>query len=216
MRTKVVATAELTLAALIVLGHNVWHVVPNEVLVLLVIGGISLWCRGLGPRSIGFVRPRSWPRTFLGAGAVAAGLQVAGLFVVDPLLQRLFHRGADLSAFRPLVGNVRLTLIALVLVWTFAAFGEELVYRGYLMNRAADLGGRSWWRWTFSLVFVAVLFGLAHFYKGLPGMLDSGLSALVLGGVYLGSNRNLWFPILTHGLIDTLGLLLVFFELVPV
>ena len=27
-----------------------------------------------------------------------------------------------------------------LLVWTFAAFGEEIGYRGYLLNRAADAG----------------------------------------------------------------------------
>jgi membrane protease YdiL (CAAX protease family) len=31
----------------------------------------------------------------------------------------------------------------LLLVWTFAAFGEEIGYRGYLLTRAAEAGGRS-------------------------------------------------------------------------
>ena len=32
---------------------------------------------------------------------------------------------------------------SLLVIWTFAAFGEELSYRGYLLRRAADSLGRS-------------------------------------------------------------------------
>jgi membrane protease YdiL (CAAX protease family) len=38
---------------------------------------------------------------------------------------------------------VKIALLALVVVWTFAAFGEEIAYRGYLLTRAADTGRRS-------------------------------------------------------------------------
>jgi hypothetical protein len=36
-----------------------------------------------------------------------------------------------------ITGNVNIALIAFLLVWTFAAFGEEIAYRGYLLTRAA-------------------------------------------------------------------------------
>jgi len=42
-----------------------------------------------------------------------------------------------------ITGNIKMALVALLLVWTFAAFGEEIVYRGYLLTRAADIGRRS-------------------------------------------------------------------------
>jgi membrane protease YdiL (CAAX protease family) len=34
-------------------------------------------------------------------------------------------------------------LTTLLIIWTFAAFGEELSHRGYLLTRAADILGRS-------------------------------------------------------------------------
>ncbi|MFN2515107.1 MAG: type II CAAX prenyl endopeptidase Rce1 family protein [Pyrinomonadaceae bacterium] len=40
------------------------------------------------------------------------------------------------------------------IVWTLAAFGEELVYRGYLMNRVAELACGSSRAWAVSLVVV--------------------------------------------------------------
>jgi uncharacterized protein len=102
-----------------------------------------------------------------------------------------------------------------VVIWTLAALGEELAYRGYLLNRVAELAGGGRTAWLASLCGVAVLFGLGHLYQGLTGVVDSTVSGLVFGGLYLASGRNLWVPILTHGLTDTIALVLVFFDLVP-
>ena len=100
-------------------------------------------------------------------------------------------------------------LTSLALVWTFAAFGEELGYRGYLITRAADIGNRSKLAYVIAMLYVAVLFGFGHWYKGPAGVVDSAYSGLVLGGVYLLSGRNLWAPILAHGLSDTFAVIVV-------
>jgi hypothetical protein len=83
----------------------------------------------------------------------------------------------DVSEFRPLIGNLKLALLYLGLVWTWAAFGEELAYRGYVLNRAADLGGRTSLAWAASLLFVTGLFGFGHSYQGLAGMIDTASTA---------------------------------------
>ena len=88
-------------------------------------------------------------------------------------------------------------------MWTFAAFGEEIAYRGYLLNRGADaLGGTSAAFW-FAAVASAVLFGYGHFYKGPAGVIDSGVAGLILAAAYLLTGRNLWTCVLAHGFIDT-------------
>jgi membrane protease YdiL (CAAX protease family) len=61
---------------------------------------------------------------------------------------------------------------------------------------------------------VSILFGFGHLYQGATGVADSTFTGL-MAGLYLGSGRNLWVPILAHGLSDTIGLLLIFFDLVP-
>jgi len=63
------------------------------------------------------------------------------------------------------------------------------------------------------MVFVSVLFGLGHFYKGLAGMIDSGVAGLILGSAYLLSGRNLWTSIFAHGFIDTFGVIALYFGL---
>jgi membrane protease YdiL (CAAX protease family) len=106
--------------------------------------------------------------------------------------------------------SAKKALLTLGIVWTFAAFGEELGYRGYLLTRAADLGNRSRAAYVLAMVCVAVLFGFGHYYKGPEGVLDSTYSGLVLGTLFLVSGRNLWAPILAHGLSDTYAVVLVY------
>jgi membrane protease YdiL (CAAX protease family) len=92
----------------------------------------------------------------------------------------------------------------------FAAFGEEIGYRGYLFTRAADLGRRSQAAYWTALIPVSVLFGYGHYYKGPAGILDSGMAGLILGAAYLLAGRNLWVAILGHGFIDTFVVIVVY------
>jgi membrane protease YdiL (CAAX protease family) len=215
-RPRLLAVLELAIAAAIFAGANFLDVVPvSETPWILALGWISLRLRGQGLRSVGLRRPASWRRTILVAAATAIALQLLSIHVTEPLLTRLTGQPLDLSRFRPVVGNLPLAAFYLVVIWTLAAFGEELVYRGYLLNRAADLGGGTPIAFVTSCVIIAVLFGLGHVYQGATGALDSVISGLVLGACYLLAGRNLWLPILTHGFIDTIGLGLVFLDLVP-
>ena len=58
-----------------------------------------------------------------------------------------------------ITGNIKMALVALLLIWTFAAFGEEIVHSGYLLKRAADIGRRSPGAYWMGIVLVSILFG---------------------------------------------------------
>src|SRR5262245_43272021 len=61
-------------------------------------------------------------------------------------------------------------------------------------SRAAEaLGGRPRAFWT-AVVVTAALFAIGHYYQGPTGIVDTGISALVFGGLYVWSGRNLWLP----------------------
>ncbi len=68
-----------------------------------------------------------------------------------------------------------MALLWLLIVWSFAAFGEELAYRGYLLTPAADLGRRSRLAYAIGVIIVSILFGFGYYYKGPAGVLDSGV-----------------------------------------
>jgi len=202
--------AELALGSVIVIGHNVYHVIPNEVPILFVIGLLSLRLREGGWAGMGLRWPLSWRRTVWFALAAAAVRILLGALVIDPLTTRFWPAAIAPSGADQITGHVMVALRWLLIVWTFAAFGEEIGYRGYLLARAADVGGRSRAAYWAGVLVVSVLFGYGHYYKGPSGMVDSGMAGLVLGAAFVLSGRNLWVCILAHGFIDTFGVVAAF------
>lgn len=210
-RERLWAVAELLVAGLLVVGANVVDVVPvSETPWLVALGWLSLRLRGRGWRSLGFRRPVRWITTVGVALASAVALQLLSEFVIEPVTGR-----PDLSDFRSLVGNLPASLGMLALVWTLAAFGEEMAYRGYVLERAAALGQYSSSAYITAMVVVSLLFGLGHFYQGPAGMIGSSVSGLLFGALYLAWGRNLWLPILAHGFSDTIGLALIYLGRAP-
>lgn len=209
--SRAVSALELLLGAGIVLGHNVWRVVPNEVPILFLLGLVSIRLRDGGWSAMGLHRPPSWRRVVWIALAAAALRVALGELVLVPLTGRFWPAPEEAAEAAQITGNLEVALLALLLVWTFAAFGEEIAYRGYLLTRAADLGGRSTAAYLVGVVLVAILFGYGHYYKGPAGVVDSGFAGLVLGAAYLASGRILWTPILAHGFIDTFAVVVTYF-----
>ena len=202
-RSSIVSGLELLLGAAIVIGHNVYHVVPNEVPILFVLGWISIRLRDGGWKAIGLTSPKSWWKAVAWALVSAAAIVVLSDIVVGPIAEKFFGSQHGSKALASSTHDLGWTLRSLGLIWTFAAFGEEMGYRGYLMTRAADLGQRSRSAYSVALVIVSVLFGYGHYYKGPAGVIASTASGLVLGATYLLAGRNLWVPILAHGFRDT-------------
>lgn len=210
-----IALVELLIASALVIGANIYDIVPiSETPWLIGIGCLSLRLRKLSWQTLGLRRPENWRKTILLALLIAIAWQLVSEFITEPLITRLTGHPTDLSSFQDLVGNLPNTLIMLALIWTFAAFGEELSYRGYVLERAAALGKWSSTSYLVAMIAVSVLFGIGHYYKGIAGIVDSTLSGLLFGSLYLLSGRNLWLPILAHGFSDTMGLLLIYFGLV--
>jgi uncharacterized protein len=210
-RYRWISLVEIALGTFFVIGHNVFHILPNEVPILFVFFWVSFWLRDGGWSVAGLTEPKSWWKTVLMAIVAAAVLQLGSELVVQPLASHLWQRPEHVSSLLKIPAlDWKLALRNLAIVWIFAAFGEEIGYRGYLITRAADLGNRSKLAYVAAMLYVAVLFGLGHVYKGPPGIVDSTYSGLVLGGIYLLSGRNLWIPILAHGISDTFAIIVIF------
>jgi membrane protease YdiL (CAAX protease family) len=194
-----------------VIGHNVFRVVPNEVLVLFLVGIASVRLRGGGLAAFGLARPASWGRAAaIGLGAAVLRI-LLGDHVVFPIAGRFWPPEKPPELAEKISGDLLWALLALLIVWTLAAFGEEFVYRGYLLARAAQAGGGSPAAHAAAVALTSILFGYGHAYKGPAGILDSGVAGLVLGAAFQVSGRNLWACILAHGLIDTSGVAALYF-----
>jgi membrane protease YdiL (CAAX protease family) len=179
------------------------------VVLLTVMALISFRLREGSWAAMGFRAPRSWVRILLIAIIAMIAQQALGEFVVDPLARPYLHYNALAN---PMAGarSYRDLLLWIGIIWTYAAFGEEIGYRGYLLNRVADLGGHSRPALLLGLLWSSALFGCAHWYQGPAGVISAMVSGLVYGGAYLAARRNLWASIGTHALSDSLALLLTY------
>jgi uncharacterized protein len=206
---------EFVLVAAVYVGrqHHILKVSATPYLFLL--AWISLRLRRVPWKQIGFTRYRTWATTLLLGIAYGLGLELFDLFAKQPLLTRLLRKPPDLSSFSAVRGNLKFALVMIALIWLLAAFGEELVYRGYLMNRVADLGAGTRTAWIVSLFLVSAIFGLSHYQQGFTGIIEEGSDGLILGLIYLSYRRNLAIPIVAHGVCDTIDIALLFLGKYP-
>ena len=166
-RARWFSLLEFALGVFVVVGHNILRVLPNEVPILFVLGWISLRWRNGGWRYAGLHRPQSWWKTVALAVVAATILLLGSELVVEPLAHRIWPEPERVSnVIEAGASGWRQALTSLLIVWTFAAFGEELSYRGYLLTRAADALGRSTLAYWIAMILVLLLFGFGHYYKG--------------------------------------------------
>ena len=171
--------------------------------ILLTVSGLILfrhsWWTDYGLKS-----PKSWFRT-LGS----AILLVVTLLILIGFLRALISRfvGEPNEIFDEIRVRKESLIWILIAIWTVVAFGEEMLLRGYILNRVADLFNRNKVGWTVGLLVSSVLFGLMHLYQGYFAVLISFLIGLAFGIAYIRVEFNLWVPIFAHGIYDTLFVL---------
>jgi membrane protease YdiL (CAAX protease family) len=213
--SKWLILVELILVVLIYVARSKHIIKVSSIPPMILLAWVSLRLRGLRWRSVGLSLYRNWKIT-LGWGLVAGlVLEAFQLFVSQPFLIHVLKKPPHLEDFRSLTGNLKMTLLLIVLVWILAAFGEEMVYRGYFMNRVADIFHGTRAAWIISLFVVHIFFGLSHFRQGITGILDEGLAGFLLALLYLRTGRNLAIPIVAHGIQDTIDLILFYLAKYP-
>lgn len=123
-----------------------------------------------------------------GLGGVLLGLLVTGAAIVALDLSQ----PATLSSIQQLSIPIQIAIVGT------AVIGEEILWRGYPIERLTELTGHLWVGATVSgLVFLAV-----HYSAwGLAGAFPQAVFTVVLVGVYVWS-RNVVVSMLTHGVIN--------------
>lgn len=95
-----------------------------------------------------------------------------------------------------LAPDLSLPLIGLMML--FVGLYEEVLARGFLLQRARRLFGGTWG----PVLLSSILFGLGHIYQGWVGTLQTTLMGIVLSCLAL-RWQTLWPGILAHALINT-------------
>lgn len=177
--------------------------------VMLATVGLALRLRGEGWEHLGLhlgsfggrdLWRAVWRSLVVFLAAMAAF--VLGAIVMAGIVGR--PEPADMSGYGYLSGNLPMLAIALVAVFVASSLGEEILYRGFLITRLAELGAGRRTAWRAALVVSAIVFGLIHYAWGPMGIVQTAFMGLALGVAYLVLGRNLWPLVLAHFYMDAL------------
>ena len=178
-----------------------WGDEARGVVAVLVGAGFAIWVtlrRGRSLTDLGFRRPnRWWTVPFWAIGIMVAFIvaQAAASILLATLIDL---PEPDMSRYDFIRGNL-VSAIAMALVLpVVAAVPEEIVYRGFLVDRFSCLmsGGKG--GAVFPVLAQAVAFGSVHFQWGVGGIVLTSIMGAVWGFAFLLCGRNLWIVILAH------------------
>ena len=168
--------------------------------------------RGRPLSSLGVSRPRSVLKAIvtgvLGAVLIFAGVMLsisllasAGLITPPDAEPVMLVEGPDLA--------LSLTL-SIAVMWINAAFGEELLFRGFLMNSLMRALGDTRLAGFVSAAGIALAFGAMHIpSQGLYGLAVTGVVGFLMGLLFLFGKRNLMPVVIAHGVINTTSMIIL-------
>lgn len=142
-------------------------------------------------------------------------LAIAIFFIIDICIQpflEIYFGKIDLSSIEEIRGNFASFFILFLIMWVFAAFGEEFLFSGYYMKHLAELFGDSDKAWLISAIVLSVYFGISHNYQGTSGMIAVGLASTIFFFTFYKNRTNLALLVFAHGFYDTIGLTLIYLE----
>ena len=188
--------------------------IENIVVAILIIIANYIEYKGKLFSALGFQRKKFTLKNILVlAPLVALGLFIFYVLVLVPGITKLTGAPIDYSSFDQLEGDLSACLIALLLVWATAGFGEEIIFRGYFMRQFVKFFGESKVSIVLNIVLLACLFGFMHSYQGITGQLVTGIVGALLALIFYLRKYDLWFIIAVHGFFDTIALICIFFGL---
>ena len=129
--------------------------------------------------------------------------------IIDPMLEAWLGE-YDLSSVEDIRGNLVGYIILMIIMWVFAAFGEEFLFRGYYMKALAELLGNNNKAWILSAIITSLYFGISHIYQGLTGVVAVFLWSLTISLIFNRNRNNLLLLVLIHGFYDSIGITFIF------
>lgn len=176
-----------------------YPVVTNGLLVIAMFILFGRW------KELGLLRMHFTWKTLGLALVLAVGLNlVAKLFLV-PLSDYITSTERDLTRFEHLRDNPIAMLKFLPYIWASAAFGEEMIFRGFMLKQFPFIQFNKKLSPYWGLIASSILFGVGHCYQGPAGMVFTGMMGVFLGLVFIRSGFNLLLCMLVHGFFDTIS-----------
>ena len=179
---------------------------------------LAIWLtyrRGGTLAALGFTKPNSWLTAPLWVVGILVTFIAAQILVPALLSAILELPKPDLSRYDGVRGNLTAALGLAIALPLFAAIPEEILYRGFLIDRLTALIGRGGTRSVLVVVVQAIIFGSIHFQWGLGGVLMTTIMGIVWGTAFLLCGRNLWIVIIAHSAAHLLLVMQLYLAPVP-
>ena len=147
---------------------------------------------------LGFRRPARWATVPAWAFGILVVFVVAQNVV--PLLVAPFFDlpEPDMSRYDAVRGNLAAAVSLALLLPLTAAIPEEILYRGFLIERLARVFAGTKGAPVLAVLAQALMFGSVHFQWGIGGIVVTAIMGAVWGFAFLLCGRNLWIVIIAH------------------
>ena len=191
----------------------------NQIMKFGIVWGANLWMLGLvwlgiklrGQKwsdfglTFGRIRFKESTRIFL-LSLLVCILGLAGYMLGTLIMANIsgMPESADMSTYEYLNNNLLMLIVTLMGVYIVSSFGEEVIYRAFLINRIGELGLDTRFGKIATVLISAVIFGSVHYEWGPTGMVSTGFMGLVMGICYLKFKKKLWILVLAHAYMDTI------------
>ncbi|MEM9897394.1 MAG: CPBP family intramembrane glutamic endopeptidase [Bacteroidota bacterium] len=204
----------LAIILFIYFGPITRTIFENIIIPVVIIAAYYLEYKGKAFSSLGFYREKFTAKNLL----IFAPLTAFGLFVfyvaaLVPAVEMLTGDPIVYANMEELRGNLPSTLIWLGVVWVTAGFGEEIIFRGFLMRQLVKFFGDNKISLAISIIVISSFFGYMHMQQGLTGQLVSATVGSLLSIIFYIRKYDLWFLIMIHGFFNTFGILSFYFGL---
>lgn len=159
-----------------------------------------LWSRGEDWHALGLRKPTSWRQFAVKVILTVLALQGVISAFIFGVVQPFHFNIAPL----PDIPNRNTLAAALAFTLLGTGLNQELLFRGFLLNRLVRAFSG---RWREGIVISSVVFGLFHLPLGAANAVEAGLAGIVLGEMYFRAEKNLWVVVVAHSVINAIGLM---------
>ncbi|RNC85889.1 MAG: CPBP family intramembrane metalloprotease [Balneola sp.] len=186
----------------------------NIIISLFIIAANYFEYKGKAFSALGFYREKFNAKNLLVLAPLTAfGLFVFYVFALVPGIEMLTGVPINYTNTEELKGNLPTTLIWLLVIWVTAAFGEEIIFRGYFMRQFIKFFGDSKISLAINMLIFCGFFGYMHMQQGITGQLVATAVGAIFFIIFYLRKYDLWFMVMIHGFFNTLGILSFYFGL---
>ena len=125
---------------------------------------------------------------------------ITHFFIIEPYMEYDF--------IRKKLSNL---IIALIAAWIIGGFYEEIVFRGFIHTTIRGWFIKSRYSFWLAGLLTSILFGLYHWQQGIFGIIPSALGGLFWTFLLWRYKGNLWYPFISHAVVDTIALTMIYF-----